>query len=523
MGRTDGTASSPAIYFRSSQVAATTYNSAIVATGGNASNGSGTLDAQVVDSNGFTVNGGTVWNSGNTVFNTTNVASTFNAQGEFILRSAVVRDASGNFEAGTITASLTGAASLNVLKAGDVMTGTLELTGSGSNLIVSGTTGLTGNVTMTNDLNVDSGTLYVDSADNRVGLGTTDPQAQLHSYASVGNGDIWTAARFETLRGDFTAVPGGIQLMFKNQDGNNNTNEAYLKVVSVNDTDYGDNDEANSNFIFRMTDGGTANDRVIFTGDGRVGIKTMNPTSNLSVNGSMNATTIVADTSLTIQDAADNTGAPIYFRGSSGFRNFRIGNQLTADDVFEITPSDSNGATDWQSVPAVSIKGSTKQVAINTSSFQGNDPEDNTLRTYQLNIQGDVNFNGQLFQNNAEFVTSRWTEAANELDIYRASKVWINPDPTASGFTGNPTYSLQVSGSLGVDGTSFTDGTNTLVYYANGDKQYLDSYGVFKSNRNSVSENVTVPAGTNAMSSGPITINSGTTVTIDSGAAWSVV
>ena len=523
MGRTDGTASSPAIYFRSSQVAATTYNSAIVATGGNASNGSGTLDAQVVDSNGFTVNGGTVWNSGNTVFNTTNVASTFNAQGEFILRSAVVRDASGNFEAGTITASLTGAASLNVLKAGDVMTGTLELTGSGSNLIVSGTTGLTGNVTMTNDLNVDSGTLYVDSADNRVGLGTTDPQAQLHSYASVGNGDIWTAARFETLRGDFTAVPGGIQLMFKNQDGNNNTNEAYLKVVSVNDTDYGDNDEANSNFIFRMTDGGTANDRVIFTGDGRVGIKTMNPTSNLSVNGSMNATTIVADTSLTIQDAADNTGAPIYFRGSSGFRNFRIGNQLTADDVFEITPSDSNGATDWQSVPAMSIKGSTKQVAINTSSFQGNDPEDNTLRTYQLNIQGDVNFNGQLFQNNAEFVTSRWTEAANELDIYRASKVWINPDPTASGFTGNPTYSLQVSGSLGVDGTSFTDGTNTLVYYANGDKQYLDSYGVFKSNRNSVSENVTVPAGTNAMSSGPITINSGTTVTIDSGAAWSVV
>ncbi len=39
----------------------------------------------------------------------------------------VARDASGNFTAGTITASLTGAASLNVLKAGDLLTGALGL------------------------------------------------------------------------------------------------------------------------------------------------------------------------------------------------------------------------------------------------------------------------------------------------------------------------------------------------------------------------------------------------------------
>src|SRR5207237_2867334 len=39
----------------------------------------------------------------------------------------VARDGSGNFSAGTITANLTGSASLNVLKAGDTMTGTLQL------------------------------------------------------------------------------------------------------------------------------------------------------------------------------------------------------------------------------------------------------------------------------------------------------------------------------------------------------------------------------------------------------------
>jgi hypothetical protein len=41
----------------------------------------------------------------------------------------VARDASGNFTAGTITAALTGAASDNVLKSGDTMTGDLELAG----------------------------------------------------------------------------------------------------------------------------------------------------------------------------------------------------------------------------------------------------------------------------------------------------------------------------------------------------------------------------------------------------------
>jgi len=60
----------------------------------------------------------------------------------------VLRDGSGNFAAGTITANLmgnvtgnvTGAASLNVLKSGDTMTGSLILSGAGTNLTVGGTT-----------------------------------------------------------------------------------------------------------------------------------------------------------------------------------------------------------------------------------------------------------------------------------------------------------------------------------------------------------------------------------------------
>jgi hypothetical protein len=53
----------------------------------------------------------------------------------------VARDASGNFSAGTITAALTGAASSNVLKAGDTMTGDLTIAKTGPALILNETSG----------------------------------------------------------------------------------------------------------------------------------------------------------------------------------------------------------------------------------------------------------------------------------------------------------------------------------------------------------------------------------------------
>ena len=115
LGRRDGTASNPSIQFNSSDAAAG-YNSGIFASGGTATNGSGSLNVVVGGANNFTINNQTIWNAGNITFATNNVANT-----------AVKRDASGNFAAGTITANLTGSASNNVLKTGDTMTGTLTI------------------------------------------------------------------------------------------------------------------------------------------------------------------------------------------------------------------------------------------------------------------------------------------------------------------------------------------------------------------------------------------------------------
>ena len=50
---------------------------------------------------------------------------------------------------------------------------------------------------------------------------------------------------------------------------------------------------------------------------------------------------------------------------------------------------------------------------------------------------------------------------------------------------------------------------------ANGDSQWLDTYGVIKANRDTIAESITIPSGTNGLSSGPVTIADGHTITVN--------
>lgn len=67
--------------------------------------------------------------------------------------------------------------------------------------------------------------------------------------------------------------------------------------------------------------------------------------------------------------------------------------------------------------------------------------------------------------------------------------------------------------------TSSTEFKDTIT--ANGDKQWVDSYGVIKTNRTTIAENVTIPSGTNGLSSGPITIADTYQVTVEG--EWVIV
>ena len=89
------------------------------------------------------------------------------------------------------------------------------------------------------------------------------------------------------------------------------------------------------------------------------------------------------------------------------------------------------------------------------------------------------------------------------------------------------TYRLEVRGSNGININTSSVGLSgnqrSVVLRADGDKQWIDRYGVFKRNRNTVVENVTVNNGDNCMTAGPITINNNITVQINDGGSWSVV
>ena len=56
---------------------------------------------------------------------------------------------------------------------------------------------------------------------------------------------------------------------------------------------------------------------------------------------------------------------------------------------------------------------------------------------------------------------------------------------------------------------------------ANGDNQWLDTHGVIKANRDTIAESITIPSGTNGLSSGPITIADGHTITVNG--EWAIV
>ena len=59
------------------------------------------------------------------------------------------------------------------------------------------------------------------------------------------------------------------------------------------------------------------------------------------------------------------------------------------------------------------------------------------------------------------------------------------------------------------------------VISANNEPQWLDKYGVIKTNKDSIDENVTIPLGTNALTAGTVRVGAGCSVTIQG--VWTII
>jgi hypothetical protein len=239
--------------------------------------------------------------------------------------------------------------------------------------------------------------------DQNLGIGTVTPSGQIHVYdGAAGNEEIVDQIILETYRTDFGTGPGGNSILFKNQDSNNATNIGRIKAVTVNDTDFGDNDESATNFVFSMTDGGIESDKFILTARGNVGINVMNPTSTLHVAGDAKIDTV-----------ATNNSATEYL-------------VLGAGNLIQKRTGGTQGAQGVQGVQGV-------------QGIQG-------LRGYQ-GFQGNQGAVGSTGNQGAQGVQgvqgdSFWTRSGN--DVYLSD----TNDIVGIGNT-NPTYGLDVSGTIG--------------------------------------------------------------------------
>tara|TARA_B100000900_G_scaffold393633_1_gene390302 strand:- start:1583 stop:11662 length:10080 start_codon:yes stop_codon:yes gene_type:complete len=510
LGRADGQPSDPSIFFRSSALVASDYNVAFIATGGGSTNGSGSLETKVGNNNAFTINGNRIWNEGNITFNSSNIAG-----------SGVIRDQSGNFSAGTITADLNGSALNNVLKTGDTMTGALVISNvvaANQALQVSGRADFLSNITVAEDFAVDTDTLFVDASKDSVGInvGTT---LETNIGLDVRGGSI-AGIR---VQGNSSAPDATSHMLYLDSGRDSYFDDANHAMMFLTYGNGGITPGEGSNWVFngRAADRdfifrNNSSNKLTIQGNGGLVIENSGSNAGLTVDNM-----IVTQTGLTLGTTANNNEAPIFFLGNTGgadgsggyLSNFRVGNGIIGNDIFEITPNDgTQGATSWKSTPALAIQGSNNRVAINSTTFSGQDntdPNNIITRFYALNIEGNFNINnGNLFVDNKPFVTSRWTEAPNNTDIYRPTKVGINFSSAK-----NPTESLDVEGSINVSGT----------LKANGQEQWIDQYGVVKVASATINENLTIASGLNAFSFGPIGVGANNIVTIQTGATWVIL
>jgi hypothetical protein len=78
---------------------------------------------------------------------------------------------------------------------------------------------------------------------------------------------------------------------------------------------------------------------------------------------------------------------------------------------------------------------------------------------------------------------------------------------------------IEAGGSVGSSGQVLSSTGTGVAWVANGGA----TNGMFWNNGQTVTSNYTIPASTNSGTFGPVTINTGVTVTITSGSYWVVV
>ncbi len=487
------TSTTPTIDFRSSGQAAN-YDVQMIVSGGNSTDGNGALRFNAAD---LTVNGNTIWHAGNDGSTSQldahyldgYVQSTA-ATGDTIAR----RDASGHLTVNDLTgdqgiftnngAGTLSLADTNGITLGKATTNVLALQGKGSSSV-----GYIRFGNDSNDFGWDGTKLSysgVHFRNSRLGVGQNDPQVEFHvgrnASASSTLGSAPSRIMLEqTNNNNWSGGEAAGEILFKKGG------DIFAAIRGEHTRNGGPHSWEDGGLSFWSAPEGsespTAVKRMTLSAQGVLGIN-VDPsnvtTYRLTVSGKIHT---------------DNQFVSTVATGTAPFA-------VSSDTV--VTNLNADKLDGYSALDLPYLQGSTN-TSINST--------DGKRRFY--------------FQNNS------YTAISGEDDIYfqigSVSKGRMGGDGRWNfhgDSTEQTTYRVNVRGSngLNVDATeSLSSGQKSTVLRAGGDKQYIDSYGIFKRNRTTVSENIQVNNGDNCMSAGPITINNGNTVIVNSGGTWSIV
>lgn len=434
---------------------------------------------------------------------TTALATVFAATNLNTASAVVKRDASGNFSAGTITANLTGNASGSAASFTGVLAG--DVTGTQGATVVASVGGSTAS-------NINLATIAANAATNANTFGTIVKRDASGNFtatnitANITGNVSGNATNFTgTLGGDVTGTQAGTVVasvggstatlihsaeLAANAATNLNTASTIVKRDASGNFTAG---TVTANLIGNVT-GNTSGSAASFTGNLAGDVTGPQGTTVVATVGGSTAANVHAAELAANAATSVNTASTIVKRDSAG--NFTAG---------AITATTFNGTLNGTAASANNFTGGTTGAMHYQSA-----PGTTAMLAIGLNGQGIVS-NGTL---------PAWSYVTQ-----------MNAGPTGAVVLSSGTSAQRPGTPAGGNIRYNTDLNQYEGYYpstANWSSIGGGATGggtdqVFFQNSNVITASYTIPTNMNAMTAGPVTINSGVVITVPTGSVWTIV
>ena len=334
---------------------------------------------------------------------------------------------------------------------------------------------VTGAITGTGDMTIDTNTLHVDSSNNRVGIGTTSPNRHLHLHESDSTGAVVRFTNTTTGSGENDGLTVGIngseQAEFWQREntamvfGTNNTQRMAISAsgnvgIGAASPDTKLHLEASNNGVTAMT---SANNRLRFT-DTDTTVTSNQPTGVIEFES---------------RDSG-NEGIQAYIacKGSNtgqGSLHFATGKEAS-NTLAERMTIDQSGNVGIGITPD-SHGGTVKSLQIGTATNLYNETSDDyTILGNNVYFDGSNNKyiktqeSSRLLQNAGEFTFQQAVSGSADANISYTTPLKIDSSGNVGIGTTSPSQKLQVT-----SGNILLDGTDQFIYLSNDADQWLSA------------------------------------------------